>query len=813
VRALVSISSLLSVVIGAILIIVGLTQISSPHLLPFNGNAALLQYLAFMAVSAGVAFIGIFSAKLSPLQVGLSMAVGLALLSGKIWPLLMTLWFFYSSVILGNQISILLRINSKENLWMSFLVGAGIYGTVVGFFAHFEINYPGVYAVGLTLPIIVFWQATVEHWRIVTTKLFTKDLYLSHKWLDGAIVIVAMVHFVIALMPEIGHDALAMHLFIPAHMASRHQWGFDVGTYVWAVMPMLGDWIFTIGYMLAGEVGARLINIGFIFMIGRLVFDLALWAGSSGFGARWGALIFLSTPLTFTESSSLFIESVWSAFLVGGILILLMQSNEAIKSKSYVWLATLLLGFAMATKAVTITIMPIILALYFYKFLRDPKNFSMWITSCILFLAISLIPYITAWWLTSNPVFPFFNGIFQSAYYPPVNFDASSRFGSGLTWDILYRVTFDSGKYLEATSGVSGFQWLLLFIPTVIFIVIGKDRRGGVLLLIGILIIFQVFYSTAYLRYVFPAWAILSAAIGLGLAINLREDNLFKIIFLGRAVIVVVLNMLFLSSGAQYRDFPLRSIWDSTNRDVYLRERLPIRNAVELINIINQDRSRVAVFASPMTASLESDALYANWYNFKFQSEINAINRVEDLVRILLERNVTLVILDDNWDGGPKKRDLIIKATELVMEYGTISVRKVRSEFRFMSELIKNPNFLSIDGWSFASGAQYDANSNIIIASVAQPVSQEVKIAPERKYLNSVVSRCLSSKAMGRIQINWLDADKRLIKADIKTFNCTSDWVKYDMEVISPPNANLAIVYVTGHTDVPLLFKSNSLRQ
>lgn len=811
-RVLKRISSFLPLAVGISLTFFGISEIWRPYPLPFSSNVALFHYLVFISVCAGVILLSYFTKKLSPFQAGFTMVVGLALLSNKFWPLLIALGFMYSSAILGGQVLILLRINPKENLLISSLVGSGIYGTIIGLFAHFEINYPAVYAVGLALPMLLFWRATSEYWRIFKNKIFTKDPYLNYKWLDGGIVIVVMVHFVIALMPEVGHDALAMHLFVPAHMASRHQWAFDAGTYVWAVMPMLGDWIFTIGYMFAGEVGARLINIGFILMVGRLIFELALWAGASGIGARWGALIFLSTPLTFTESSSLFIESIWTAFLLAGFLVLLLQSNEAHKSRSYLCSASMLFGFAMATKAVTISLIPIILALYCYKFLRSPKNFTTWIMLPIIFIVISSIPYLTAWWLTGNPIFPFYNGIFQSIYYPPVNFSAP-KFDNGLTWDVLYQVTFNSGKYLEATAGVSGFQWLILFIPTAIFIIISKERRGSVLLIIGALIILLVFYSTSYLRYVFPAWAILSAAIGLGLTVRSTENYLFRVILLGSAVLVVVLNMLFLSSGAQYRDFPIGSIWDDTRRDLYLQERLPIRNAVRLVNKINQDRSRVAVFADPMVAGLESDALYANWYNFNFQSEINAADKVEDIAHVLLERNVRFVILDKNWSGAPGKQDLISKATESIMEYGSISVRKVRSDFRFNFELLKNPDFSSLDGWSLTQGAQYDANTNTIVASVLSPVSQEVKITQGRRYLNQVVSRCLSNPAIGRVQINWLDTERRLIRADIKTFNCTSDWVQYDMEVTSPAYANLAVVYVTGHTDTPLLFKSSKLRQ
>ena len=61
--------------------------------------------------------------------------------------------------------------------------------------------------------------------------------------------------------------------------------------------------------------------------------------------------------------------------------------------------------------------------------------------------------------------------------------------------------------------------------------------------------------------------------------------------------------------------------------------------------------------------------------------------------------------------------------------------------------------------------------------------------------------------------MNWLAAKGELIKADIKTFECVPDWKDHSMEVVAPPSAKVAIVYVTGHTATPLQFKSSSVRQ
>lgn len=794
----------------------GLAHLEWPQALPWAGKDALIRYLAFLTVCAGMIVVAAYKTKKSPLLVGGAIAAGLALLAGALWPLLVASWFALASAILGRSILAVLKINTGGDWLTHFLVGAGVYGTAVGLLAHFPVNYPGVYGAALALPVLVGWRVAVSQGRSFLASLSNEDVAgFKVGALDVAIAAVALVYFVVALMPEVGHDALAMHLFIPTHLSVWHQWGFDADTYVWAVMPLLGDWIFTIGYMLAGETAVRLTNVGFIFVLGWLVRDLVLWAGGSANGAKWAALIFISTPLTFTESSSLFIESVWAAFVVAGTFALLRLCYASGVSKSEMPLAALLLGLAAATKAVTLTILPalLLLMLWHYKSWFRSINLSSWFTATGLFLVAGLIPYVTAWWLTGNPVFPFFNGLFQSPYYPPANFDSAGVFGKGVTWDVLYRATFDSGKYLEASAGASGFQWLLLFVPAAIMLFAIKQRKGLSLLLIGTLVVAAVFQSVSYFRYAFPAWAILAAVMGLALGRISTESKLVKGAWVAAAMGTILLNLLFLGAGAQYRDFPLKSIVDDTHRETYLQGRLPIRNAVKLVNQLNVGSTPVAVFSHPLTAGLKADALYSNWYNFRFQGEINAAGTVQEVASILLQRGVDFVILDSYWQGGAEKRELIGKATELIAEYGTISVRRVSTEYRFKTELLKNPEFASIEGWVLAPGAEYDFASGVITTNVAASATQAVQVTPGQRYLNVVVARCAKETTLGRIQINWLDTQGKFVTADIKTFDCAPVWTEQTMEVTTPPAAVVAIVYLTGHTEIPLEFKSNSLRK
>lgn len=800
---------------GVLLTVYGLTQLSWPRALPWF-KLGFVQYISFIFFCAVLVVAGAYRGKVNSFAVGLIIAIALTVVAGAVWPLIVLCWVCLASVVLGRAVSnaIGLPIESVNSL-MHMLVGVGAYGTLVGLVAHFPLSYPGVFGVVLTLPLLCWRGSVVDIFKNMASlaqKNLSGDIRIN--WLASAVVVVALIHYVVALMPELGHDALAMHLFIPAHLASRHQWGFDAETYVWAVMPMLGDWIFSLAYVLAGETSARLINVSFIFILAWLVRDLVMWAGGTSYGAKWAVLIFLSTPLVFTESSSLFIESVWAVYIVASTFFLLKLYYPSNNVRPLLILSSILIAFAMAAKSVTLAIIPVFFFVMIFniKYLLKEINALTWVKAAFLIIVIGFIPYFTAWQFTGNPIFPFYNAIFKSPYYPEVNFESASVFGRGVTWDILYKITFNSGKFLEATEGASGFQWLLLFLPISIMLIAKREPKGAGLILCGIGLVIAVFQSVSYLRYVFPAWAILASVIGLGLgALHSNGGRANKIIWCISASSVVILNLLFLSSGAPFRDFPLISITNGNNRDAYLLARIPLRSAVEAVNKINLGKSPVAVFAHPMAAGINSDVLYSNWYNFKFQSDVNEANSEEAMGDLLIRRGVDFVILDSNWSGGAEKRALITSATDMIVEYGTISVRKVKSNFRYKTELLRNSNFTYIDGWSLSAGSTYDSNTHAITVSVNASATQSVTVLPGNKYLNSVVARCDEIASLGRVQINWLDKDGNFIRPDIKTFECTPDWSEHSMEVVSPPSASVAVVYTSSHTTTPIKFKKNSL--
>ncbi len=353
----------------------------------------------------------------------------------------------------------------------------------------------------------------------------------------------------------------------------------------------------------------------------------------------------------------------------------------------------LLLGGALAAKAVTVTVLPaLLLALVF--------RWRAWLrVTCVrdigvgvsLMLAVGAIPYVTAFCLTGNPVFPFFNDVFQSPFYPPERFSDAS-FGRGISWNVLYDVTFRTSTYLAGAPGAAGFQWIVLFVPAILTLAFDRRHKGTLLLIVGGLSVVVAFQFTAYLRYIFPSFVWVAAGIGVAVSAlacaSANAKRLVSVVCLS----VVGLNVTYFRSGTSYGDLSLRALTSQAGREVYVRSHLPIRSAVELINRINVGRTPVAVFSIPLTAPLSADALYPNWYNYRFQELVAGATSSNAFAALLSAEGVDYMIVDEAW-GTADQRAMIAAASEKIASFSDISVRYLKSETRFQTELLEGPDF------------------------------------------------------------------------------------------------------------------------
>ncbi len=715
--------------------------------------------------------------------------------------------FAASALTLGNW---LLRGDAFHPL-DKLLVGLTVFGTFFGLLAHFSVNSAGLWDALIALPPLLGWRYLRDACRGLGRWLVERpDGGFGLRMLQAAIVAAASLHLLGALMPEVGHDALATHLFVPEYLAQHRSWSFDARTYSWAVMPMLVEWIYSAGYFLAGSLGAHLINAAAVMLLAELVHRVSRWAGAGPRQAAWGALLLLLTPLVFAESSSLFIDVLWSTLLLAGTLALLRMLAQPERARSEIVLGGVLLGGALAAKAVTFTALPVlalVLLLAWKRWFRV-ELLPVLALGLGVFVAIGSVPYLTAWWKTGNPVFPFFNAVFHSPLYPTHDIAPPPIFARGLRWDTPYRMTFDSSRYLEGTAGAAGFQWLLLVLPAGFAAALARHRRALLLFLIAASWMWLVFHETAYLRYALPSFALGGALIALLLNMAASAGPWASRAALVAAMAVAVLDLLHFSSGTYYGTIDFRVLTDSRAKDEYVLQKAPVRDAVAMVNALDPQGTPVAFFCDGLAAGLHGNALYPNWYNPTFLAAIKTAHDAAALGRVLAHNNVEYLLLDGNWERTATGARLLKASTE-VANVGGISVRRLDDRFRFGRELLPSTDIGK--GWQLMAGVVKSPGGGVLVTA-ASPAYAAVPIQPDRVYRYEAVARCSAGPAMGRLQVNWMGSRGQFIRSSIRTFVCQRQATDYKMEVVAPRGAVVAVVYASGQSGPPILFSNVSFR-
>lgn len=797
---------------------VGLKQLPWPNTIPWDPTAALVTISGLLLFTLLLTTLLSYYLRTSFLVISAALIGAIGLVSGNLSSLAFVSFFILSSIIVGESIINLFRLSNNRQQCTStaFLIGSGTYATFIGIIAHFPVNYLSIYSILLATPLLVKHQRVFIIFHELTSWIIGYRKQKPNINLIGsAISAIAIIEFIVALLPELGGDALSSHLLIPSQLATSHIWGFNPYLYVMAVMPMLGEWLYSIGYMISGETGARLINLLFTYLLAYQGYTIALWLKSNKTGAQATALLLLSTPLTFLEISSAFIDAVWASYIVAAIFSLLhLTYNHHKDAPLFIKESGLLLGFAAATKAITLPILPIFTAIIFLKWrylTSRPILFSL-LVGLLLFTLVGTPAYLTAWLISKNPVFPFYNDIFKSPFFSTSKFD-NPLFHIGTSWNILYKMVFSSGNYLEGQSGSPGFQWILLLPASVLLLITQHNKKALFLLIVTALLWVTIFHCQSYFRYVYPLFVLFSVIICTAIwpkqTLKNTTSAALKVIFL----ITILLNIIFLPAASWvYRSIPFKIFLDEKNKVDFLESALPIRLAIELTNQININHTPVAFFTKQSFGSgLNADALYSSWYNPAFSEGTNNIHNHQDLIDLLKRYNSNIILLDETW-GNIETRTYIKDITKEIASFNQISVRQILDQFRFKKELLKNTNFASLDGWSVDSKVIINADKTISVFYGSAAISQIVAVNAKKEYLNKVTARCLNSPAAIHTQINWINAKNQPIGINIRVFDCNKEWETYQAIIIAPKNATTAVVSITSQTDLPVQIRNASLK-
>jgi hypothetical protein len=508
------------------------------------------------------------------------------------------------------------------------------------------VHYSIAYAAVLMLPIVVAARRVPELLGHAAAALAARTPRTPSEriWL-ALLATVIVVHLFIVVKPEVGFDAQTMHLEFARLIAAHHAWPHDVTRWVWAVMPLGADWMFALGYLVGGEAGARLLNLVFGVLAARLLYQL-IRSGAGPLPALIGVTLFASAPLAYLVTGSLFSEAPWCAFL----LATLTAALAWLRTRSSAALAALYLaaGGALQTKAISLLWLAPLGAWLLIAARGAALRWPTWplrltvIGACV----IGVWPYANAAWTTGNPLFPFFNGVFQSPL-----FETSASFEN-----IAYRVplmpwtpwalVMDSTRYLEGAPAAPGVHWLLL-IPIIVVALALRRRRPlqWACMALAATFFVLVFVQQAYLRYLLPALLVAAAAGGWALQdLPDRRAVRIAVTLAGALLIAVNLRLMYTASWVNAQ-ICRRCAFDEQARRNYVAHYAPLRVVSDWLNV-NVPDGRVGFFVlGPTPAGYVGYSRAWSWHDTAAFKPLTEARNADDILAVARRFGLTHVVV------------------------------------------------------------------------------------------------------------------------------------------------------------------------
>jgi hypothetical protein len=544
-------------------------------------------------------------------------------LVGPIAPLA-TLFLFASACALGKLI--------WKNLDTPRATAAGIaiYICLFWLLLHLPINHPWLYIAILSTPLVLTLAKMPNLWHRLQPVIPTRE-----KLPQALLIFTLLILLFATLKPEVSSDALSMHLALPMKVAQQAQWPFDFQNETWALMPSGGDALYTAAYLLGGEPSARLTNFGML----ALLIALILKASQRYFtqtNAYLTAALFASTPLVLLVTGSLFVENIWTALILAAFLELTEEAPNLPR-------AALLLGAALEVKLIAAVFLVPAAALA----LRRRNKL---VLAIAVLIAAGAPVYLYAWTKSGNPIFPFANTIFKSPYFDTRNPFADTRFSEPLTIHTPYDLTFHSTRYFEGAPGSSGLQYLVLLLPALLLL---RKKSPWQFAAAGAITALILLAALPNLRYLYPAMALLSIAIGVLLA---EWPIAAPIVFAA----IVLLNIAFYpTTSQQHNDFMLLT---RAEAQTYIERNAPIRLVIDEVNRTSPDHP-VVLFTGDATAGLKTRAYTNTWHNDRFTRELEKRTQPAEVAELLRGLGVNTIAAPESL------RSEFSAAREFMREY------------------------------------------------------------------------------------------------------------------------------------------------
>ena len=575
-----------------------------------QGQARLIQFAAiFCAVSAAVLILVPWL--FTRLAAGLLVLLTLVLLPKAVLAVgyfLLSAWCLGESARAGPVAR-----DGPPGPASSLLLGIALYLIPMPLLVRLPIHYPAVWLTLLAIPIVLLRPR-------LRLPAFSALPAWPQRLAFAFLAFVFAIHWFAMLKPEAGADGLAMHLAIPADIARHHVLTFQPDRFVWAAMPMGGDFTYAIVYQLGGEMAARLLNLALFALLLALLHSAV--RRHAGPGTAWLLVtLFAATPLAHLVTGELFVENLLASLLLGAFLAAGCGAFLA---------AAILGGAALATK---LGALPFLVFLALYAAWKRPR-WRTALAAAVLLIATAAPTYAIAWAKTGNPIFPFLNQKFHSPLLPPSAAIGDVRFRQPLTWHTVYDLTFRTDRYFEGQRGSFGFQYLVLAPLALAALLLVRRREVAAATLIALCAALVILRSDPNARYLYPELPLLSIPFAALLAWCAVHGRGVWRALLAFAIAAALLDTWFLPSSSYWHK-DLYGPFTDAQRQQYLPGTAPIRAVIAWFERVHPG-APVLLTQDTAIAGLSGPVYENQWHQYNTEQQIRSAPDAAAL-RALLE--------------------------------------------------------------------------------------------------------------------------------------------------------------------------------
>lgn len=469
-------------------------------------------------------------------------------------------------------------------------VGLILIGMLMGWTLTWPIHYPAVWALLLLAPTALRRRALATAARDAASRW--RDTVAATPRAAAWTVTLLGVASVACWIPTLQSDDLGYHLNLPMQLMLHGRYAPDAEYQVWSYAPWAADALQGIAFVLARQDAHGALNALWLLLIAALIGGPLATAMRATPLERWVAVaLFATFPPVVWMAAGMQTELASTAVLLALVALILGPDSDTRIPRGLFAGAILFAGLFALKLVHALAALPL---LFFALWRHRTWLPWRWLPlAAVLCIALATSSHVHAWLATGNPVLPMFNHVFESPFFPREQFH-DPRWHAGFGPDILWRLTFDTARYVEGWPGGLGFGlialaglWLLRLVRPV---------HGGahpVLFLAVTACVLLPLLPMQYARYAWPGMLLLLALLCFGVEAALGR-RLFLWLFVG----LCTLNLAYQANASwlHHSAAVKRTIRSLAAHDAVVAEYIPER---VLIRRIPSNDTRAVLATDP----------------------------------------------------------------------------------------------------------------------------------------------------------------------------------------------------------------------